>query len=100
MNADGGTYGYSDWRLPNVGEMYSLFHFGFYDPALSDATGTNKWTEARGPFTGVQSDYYWVGTTYVSEPDKAWNAHLYSGSVYHYNSKTSVYYVWPVRGGP
>ena len=91
--SDGSAAG--DWRLPNAKELQSLLHYGKYDPALPNTAGTGKWTEGD-PFTGVQSDYYWSGTTYSSTISIAWSVHLYMGDIYH-DVKTSAYYVWPVR---
>ena len=92
---DGSTAG--QWRLPNVGEMQSLIHYGFHSPALPNTSGLGQWTEGN-PFTGVQSFYYWSSTTFASNTGKAWLVDLWYGSVYFdYKSYTS--YVWPVRGG-
>ena len=102
MNVGAGYGGYTNWHLPNTREMYSLIHWGFYNPALSDATGTNKWTEAKGPFTGVKSgmsDSYWTSTTAVNYTDRAWYLRMYRDHV-GYITKTTPFYVWPVRGGP
>jgi hypothetical protein len=85
-----------DWRMPNLREIQSLIHFGHYNPAVPNTDGTGMWTEGD-PFLGVQSDYYWSGTTYSSTTSIAWSVHLYMGNVFH-DVKTSAYYVWPVRG--
>src|SRR5215510_594639 len=70
-------YGLSDgsvagaWRLPNVKELQSLIDFGFFNPALSNAAGTAKWTEGDA-FSGVQSSDYWSSTTLADLPVSAW----------------------------
>jgi len=91
---DGSVAG--DWRLPNVRELQSLVHYGVYNPAVPNTTGTEKWTEGD-PFTNVQSDFYWSSTTNASNTDLAWGVHLNDGRVDDGN-KPSTYYVWPVRG--
>jgi Protein of unknown function (DUF1566) len=66
---------FADWRLPNVKELQSLIHFGFFNPALSNAAGTDKWTEGNA-FSGVQSRFYWSSTTRAGNPDFAWDVYL------------------------
>jgi len=88
-----------DWRLPNVRELQSLIHFGFYGPALPNTAGTGQWTEGD-PFTGVQSYVYWSSTTSAHGKGDARCVDLYAG-IMSYCSKTPYsyfYYVWPVRG--
>lgn len=85
----------TDWRLPNVRELQSLIHYGCYSPALPDTAGTAC---GSGPFTGVQSYYYWSSTTYAGSTGSAWYVYLYNGHVDYYG-KALTYYVWPVRGG-
>jgi len=86
-----------DWRLPSRFELESLLDLEYYDPALSNATGTAQWTEGD-VFAGVQSSFYWSSTSYAGGPSRAWAVGLYYGFVYD-GDKTSAYYVWPVRGG-
>ncbi|NJO16877.1 MAG: DUF1566 domain-containing protein [Thioploca sp.] len=93
--SDGSVVG--DWRLPSINELRSLIHWGFYEPALSNAAGTSKWSE-NDPFTSVQSGYYWSVTTGASDASGAWSVGLSDGGVYNVD-KTSTSYVWPVRGG-
>ncbi len=92
---DGSSAG--DWRLPNVRELLSLVHFGVHNPAVPNTAGTGRWVEGD-PFTGVQSNYYWSSTTFANGTSNAWRVYLYYGYVDN-GTKTSDYYVWPVRGG-
>jgi hypothetical protein len=83
---DGSTGG--NWRLPNVREMQSLIDYGRSYPPLP----------SLNPFTGVQSDFYWSGTTFAGLTSLAWAVSLSSGYMF-FESKTDSHYVWPVRGG-
>jgi hypothetical protein len=85
-----------DWRLPNVKELQSLIHFGFFDPALSNAKGTDKWTEGNA-FSGVQSGSSWSSTTRADNPVIAWRVVLSVGFAGE-DSKGATGLVWPVRG--
>jgi hypothetical protein len=81
------NYGYTDWRLPNRKELYSLTDFSQYDPALP----------VGHPFTNVQAYLYWSSTTIAYIPDAAWIFGMEYGYVDGYN-KPNNFYVWPVRG--
>ncbi len=69
-----------------------------YDnPALSDADGTDQWTEGD-VFSGVESQEYWSSTTFVRTPWNGWTVDLalgYSTDI----SKNIRHQVWPVRRG-
>ena len=93
--SDGSVQG--DWWLPNVRELQSLAHYGFYGPAVPNTTGTGQWSEAD-PFSGVQSYYYWSSTMHPYYADNFWSVHLGDGTVVR-DLLTGVLYVWPVRGG-
>jgi len=92
--SDGSSAG--DWRLPNVRELYSLVHFGFFSPVVPNTAGTGQWT-ADDPFTNVSSSY-WSSTTCASMTNGAWGVSMYNGVLNSF-VKPNLYSVWPVRGG-
>ena len=57
------TANYSDWRLPNVKELESMFNY-----EVSDSSG---WLNSVG-FTNVQSSSYWSSTTFQMSGARAW----------------------------
>lgn len=85
MNSGAGTYGYTDWRLPNVREMLSLIDYGNNLPALP--TGH--------PFTDVEANYISSSST---GPDTARRVYVSSGNV-DIVGKATAHFVWPVRAG-
>jgi len=87
MNAGAGTYGYNDWRLPNVRELQSLIDYSRWSPALPSGH----------PFTGVQPYSYWSSSS-ADLSYEAWFVYLPLGRVDHDNN-ADEYYVWPVRAG-
>ena len=83
--------GFSDWRLPNRGELASLVHAG---QIASD------WLNANG-FYNVPVAFTWTSTTYPSSGMNAYTVPLNSGIVaYAAKNDGSCGVVWPVRGGP
>ena len=79
----------TDWRLPNVKELQSLIDFNNYDPALP--TGH--------PFTNVQSKYYWTSTTQGQSTSNKWQVNIHDGLLRTNSRISTIYNVWPVRGG-
>ena len=86
-----------DWRLPSVNELQSLIDYEYYSPALSNAAGTERWTEGD-VFGGVKSHEYWSSASLASSPSNGLVVNPYQGDVYA-APKTYNLYVWPVRGG-
>ena len=87
--SNGGSH-QTDWRLPNVRELYSLIHHSLSNSAT--------WLNTQG-FTDVQSQHHWSSTTYANDTSDAWYVSLGDGRVRN-DAKTTIYkYVWPVRGG-
>jgi hypothetical protein len=86
-------FGYTDWRLPNRKELFSLIDHSQYNPFLP----------ADHPFTNVQSSLYWSSTTYAYSPDQPWTVSVWYGTVNGRYSGTksdsNSLAVWPVRGG-
>ena len=88
-----GTAGLSDgsvegeWRLPTKTELVGI------------TVGTEYIRSTQMYFfTGVQSGYYWSGTSYAVDPDYAWIVDMDDGNV-NAGPKHFHFYVWPVRGG-
>ncbi|HOS39710.1 MAG TPA: DUF1566 domain-containing protein [Spirochaetota bacterium] len=87
--------GYTDWRLPNINELFSLINYGQTDMAT--------WLKSEG-FANVPPDWIWSSTTNAGVTTYAIGAAFnlgYFGMGAGYGIKTSHYlYVWPVRGEP
>ena len=83
--------GYTDWRLPNINELYSLVDPTQSSPALPAGYS--------GYFTNVQSTYYWSSTTYESYPYYAWYVSMGNGYVHYHGKDYNRYCAWPVRSG-
>jgi hypothetical protein len=92
--------GYVDWHLPNIKELFSVTHFGYFDPAVPNTAGTGKCTE-NDPFINMSMTEYWSSTTYCNPTltTAAWCVILFSGILEGMNKETYCF-VWCVRGGP
>jgi hypothetical protein len=77
--------GYSDWRLPNFDELYSITDIEKYNPAIDET------------FQNVKTSYYWTSSTGANNSYDAWVVDFYYGNGYYF--KSHVYYVRCVRAG-
>lgn len=92
--SDGSTPG--TWRLPTKDELKAMVDDRYFEPALSNATGTGKWSKGD-VFFGVQSTNYWSATPNAHNTTEAWRINLYQGRMYGDTDKSYPFYVWPVR---
>jgi hypothetical protein len=79
-------YGYSDWRLPNRKELFTIIDHETINPSLPPFH----------PFVKVFTSYYWTSTSCARLPDQAWYIHLGGARVFK-GMKYGSYMVWPVR---
>jgi len=91
---DGSVAG--DWHLPSVNELQSLVDYEYGQPPLSNAAGTDQWSEGDA-FSGVLVGNYWSSSTQALWEESAWSVSFYDGELYH-DFKMTGYYVWPARG--
>lgn len=86
MNRDG-HHGFTDWRLPNRRELYSLIDHARREPALPDGH----------PFVDVWSGKCWTSTSSARGRAYAWWVEFSGGRMF-FGRKTDDAVVWPVRG--
>jgi hypothetical protein len=79
--------GFTDWRLPGVGELESIVDHGADSPAINGSA-----------FPNTYSGHYWSATNYMFSNGYAWDLNFSIGTVF-YTSKAAYYYVRCVRRG-
>jgi len=80
-------FGFSDWRLPNRRELYSLVDHGEREPSLPGGH----------PFEHVWAGKCWTSTTSARDHAYAWWVQFSGGRMF-FGSKADDAVVWPVRG--
>lgn len=87
VNAGSGTFGQSDWRLPNIKELASIVETRCYNPAINTTI-----------FPNTVSSSYWSSSPYAYDSNDAWGVYFYYGYDNRYY-KGNSHYVRLVRGG-
>lgn len=80
--------GYTDWRIPDRRELFSIVDLGRYNPSID-----------TDYFLNAKNDWYWSGSTHAGGTRNAWYVIFNSGRVGNFN-KSNLYYVRCVRSGP
>lgn len=88
MNSGSGTFGYTDWRLPNARELRSLLDYSQFNPPLVPSH----------PFLDVQPLPYWSSTTFAGNVNLAGVVSMELASdLRSFELKGSQLGVWAVR---
>ena len=86
FNEDAG--GHSDWRLPEIWELYTLVDEREGNPSLPD----------DHPFDGVKNSAYWSNTTIDNTVAFAYFVPFSDGRVDYRNKAMPPWHAWCVRG--
>ena len=89
-----------DWRLPNILELYSLFHYQYVNPGMSNVAGDAKWLPGDA-FTGLNEvKEFWSSTPYMDgQGTQALSADFLT-MIISREGKSATHGVLAVREGP
>ena len=98
----GVDYGFNITAHSELSNMYFnvLGNISFYDTsgALTGCTAPDYCLTNTGPFSNLQSNYYWSATEYAPDTLTAWSFRMLSGVQLNLN-KNNDYYAWAVQSG-
>ena len=113
LNQGSGFAGHTDWRLPNIKELYSIAvgesAVGCVNPAVDAAFNNNctpgcAVTECSCQWSSQNGDtlHYWSSTSFTDLPNgnNAWYVQFWCGGFTMVDSKGTKFSVRAVRGGP
>jgi len=78
--------GFTDWRMPNIFELFSIIDMSAFNPAVNAL------------FTNTKTSYYWSSTAESDFTTWAWRIYFILGNI-DQNDKTASHYLRAVRGG-
>ncbi len=89
----------TDWRLPNIRELYSLVDFAFNTPPISNAAGTGPGS-TNDPFTNLKFGFYWSSTSvsFIAS-GSVWVVEFEAPVVTYIDKTLELAFVLAVRGG-
>jgi hypothetical protein len=90
------NFGHTDWRVPNMKQLFSLIDCSQYGPPLPSGHPFDN------VVSGASTYLYWTSTSYTGNLTHTWCLSMYGGGSFGFCNKggdSQVMYLWPVRGG-